>query len=75
MSTKIKVEKGQNLMDISVQETGRLENIFLIAQANNRSITDDLEAGMMLDIPEGLLENKKVKNYYIKKKIKPGTNG
>lgn len=75
MSTKIKVEKGQNLMDISVQETGRLENIFLIAQANNRSITDDLEAGMTLDIPEGLLENKKVKNYYIKKKIKPGTNG
>lgn len=75
MSKKIIVEKGQNLMDISVQETGRLENIFLIAQANNRSITDDLEAGMTLDIPEGLLENKKVKNYYIKKKIKPGTNG
>lgn len=70
---KVIVQKGQSLLDISVQVSGTIENVFVIAKANELSITDELPTGMELLIPEGLKEIKRVKNYYKQHNIIPGT--
>lgn len=75
MSYTVTVEQGQNLLDISVQETGTIENVFKIAQANDICITDYLPIGTVIIIPNDVVVNKKVKDYYKNKGIKPATNG
>lgn len=67
------VKRGQSIWDISVQESGTISNAVLIASANNMSITDIPVPGSELMIPEGLVINRKVKDYYIKKNITPAT--
>jgi hypothetical protein len=49
----IKIEPGQNLFDIAVQEYGSVEGVFLVMLANTDkigSITDDLIPGQSLTI-------------------------
>ena len=43
---------NQSLLDIAIKATGKAENAIFIAIANNISITDDLEPGSELIIPE-----------------------
>ena len=50
----VKVKTGQSFIDIAIQETGNVENAFLIALSNNSSITDDLLTEESLTVPEGL---------------------
>jgi hypothetical protein len=69
----VKVKRGQSIWDISVQETGTIANAVAISLANGISVTDDLMPGMNIIIPEGLIVNKKVKDYYTKKNITPAT--
>lgn len=70
---RVQVEHGQNLLDIAAQATGSVENSFIIARANGLSITDELDAE--LEIPTDVKEVRRIKNYFEKKNIKPGTNG
>lgn len=69
------VKKGQNIFDISVQETGTISNSVAIAAQNGLNVTDALTAGQELIIPEALPVNRKIKDYYNRKKIIPATNG
>lgn len=50
----VKVRSGQTFFNIAIQETGNVSNAYLIALANNRSITDQLITNEFLTIPEGL---------------------
>ena len=70
---EITVLHNQSLFDIAIQHTGNVMNAFLIAQANNLSITALLVAGSKLIIPGTVEINNDVKGYYAAKKIQPAT--
>lgn len=71
----IEVQQGQNLLDVSVEYTGKLGNLFAIALMNgNISITDDLTAGNAMQVDDSLdVVNKKNLDYYKKKAVHPAT--
>lgn len=68
----IKVLPGQTLLDISIQETGTINNLFDIAVFNNVGITDSLTPGDEIKIPDNLTEINK--NYFINRGIKPASD-
>ncbi len=45
---KTVVQAGQTLLDIAIQEYGTIEAVFMLAKANDMSITDTLQAGRKL---------------------------
>ena len=70
---EIIVLNNQSVFDIAIQHTGNVMNAFLIAQANNFSITALLVAGSKLVIPGTIVLDKDIKGYYAAKKIQPAT--
>lgn len=65
---------NQSLLDLAIQHTGTAENAFDLALVNNKSITDDLEAGESIQlIAYGIQQNKDILNYYTAKNIQPAT--
>ncbi|MGP1501891.1 MAG: hypothetical protein ACTTJM_08945 [Bergeyella cardium] len=64
----------QSLLDLAIQHTGSVENTFDLALQNNRSLTDDLEAGESIEFTAyGIQQNKDILNYYTAKNIQPAT--
>ncbi|MCT3661038.1 hypothetical protein [Elizabethkingia anophelis] len=68
----ITVLVNQSLLDIAIKTTGQAENAILIAIANNISITDNLQPGTSLIIPE-ITGDYEVKNYFDSRKLNPAT--
>lgn len=70
---KVDVMKFQNLLDVTVQETGTMENAFEVAAANGKSVSDDIIPGMII-IPDDLIKTANVVNRLSDKRIKPATS-
>ena len=71
----ITVLHNQSLLDLALQHTGTIESIFELAEANEKSVTDDMVAGASLNVPplsEGA-RNKDILAYYTAKSIQPAT--
>ena len=49
---KVTVSYGQTWLDIALQELGDMERAIELARLNNRSITDELQAGEELLVPD-----------------------
>ena len=69
----VECKRGQTFWDISVLHTGTIQNAVIIAEANGMNVTDSL-TNDALEIPDGLMNNKKVKDYYNNKEIIPATD-
>ena len=69
---KIKVKRGQCLLDIALYYTGSVLSVYAIAQANNIAISDDI-SGMELEIPDDVDTEKKVINKFVSYKVNPAT--
>jgi len=69
----VKVLDNQTLMDISIQVYGTIEGIYLLALSNELSITDYLQPGQILEIPNNDNINADTLGYYNKNLIKPTT--
>lgn len=69
----VKVLHNQSLLDLAIQHTGSVANAFAIAVANNISVTSFLIAGTELLIPENVLKDEDILNFYNSKQIKPAT--
>lgn len=66
--------KLQSWFDISIQYTGTAANAYAIAFLNGeRSITDLIDSGEQIFIPEQLLVSKKEVQYLVSKKAVPAT--
>lgn len=64
----------QSFLDLAIQHTGSVENVFAIAVANGLSLTDDLESGEALNLePTTINQNKDILSYYQSKKLQPAT--
>ena len=70
---KVIVLNNQSLIDVAIQHTGTIENAFKIAVANGLSLTDELQPGAQLIIPEDVQMNNDVVNYFAAKGIQPAT--
>ncbi len=64
---------GQSLYDIAIQECGSVEAVIAIAILNDISVTDELQIGQLLQIPEPV--NKPIADYYKSRNLKPATAG
>jgi len=58
------VQNRQTLMDIALQELGDVAGLVALAQRNNMSITQELQAGNILEIDEGMILKKEVVQYF-----------
>lgn len=70
---QIIVLHNQSLLDVCLQHTGSIEGVFELAMANDLAITDVVEAGAVLQLPEGIALDKDILNYYTAKGIQPAT--
>ncbi|MCT4637288.1 MAG: hypothetical protein N4A72_06235 [Bacteroidales bacterium] len=59
----IVIESGQNLCDISLQETGTIDNVFEIAKANNIDCSADLVGGQSILIPDTVKTDNRILKY------------
>ena len=65
---------NQSLLDLAIQHTGSVENAFILALQNGKSLTDDLEYGEALNLePTAINQNKDILSYYQSKKLQPAT--
>lgn len=69
----VTVRMLQNWFDISIQYTGNALNAFLIATANNRSISSNLVPGESILIPDELTKSSKALQYFEAREIVPAT--
>lgn len=58
--TKVTVSYGQTWLDIAMQELGDTERALELAQLNGRAITDDLQSGEVLLVPDYDLEKRNI---------------
>lgn len=70
---EVTVKDGQTLVDIAVQEHGTWEAALDMAMENGVSLTDTLEAGRTLRLPEGVKENRVMKSYSKAHEVSPAT--
>ncbi len=65
---------NQSLFDIAAQEFGTIEAIFDLAVVNDLAITDELEVGQVLNLPNYDNSDADVVNWFKEKKEKPTTS-
>ena len=70
---KIKVLNNQSLFDIAIQEYGTVEAVFDLAMANGLGITDELNAGQELAVPDSDFVIPEIVAYYKKNGLHPAT--
>lgn len=70
---KIIILHNQSLLDLALQHTGKVENAFELAMVNELSITDSVEAGERLELPENIAQERDILAYYQAKNIQPAT--
>lgn len=76
---QIVVLHKQSLFDVCLQHTGSIAGIFELAEANNLSITDDVQAGQRLELPPlgggkgEVTQDADILAYYRTKNIQPAT--
>ncbi len=69
----ITVLHNQSLLDVAIQHTGSVMNVFSIAKANGMAVSDEIVAGAVLEIPTVIFPDNNILNYYQNKNIKPAT--
>lgn len=69
---KTKVKDGQTMADIAIQEFGSWEAMIAIAQKNGISMTEPIEPGQELVLPEGTW-NRVMQNFCKNNDVSPAT--
>jgi hypothetical protein len=70
----IKVKNTQNIFDVSIIHQGSIEAVFEISRNNNVSVSDIIEPGTELEVPD-VPRNKAVVEYYKNNEIESATGG
>lgn len=73
MATTITVLHNQTFQDIAIEKTGDFLNAFSIAVFNEMAVSDFLEPGTDLIIPDDLIIDVDVIAYFQSKKLQPAT--
>ena len=70
---QITVLHNQSLLDLALQHTGTIESVFEFAEANSLNVTDEVQAGTLLYLGEGLGVRNEILSYYTAKNLQPAT--
>jgi len=70
---QIKALHNQSVLDLLLQHTGSLASALAFAKANQMSITDELVIGSSYALPDDVITDKDILNYYINNAYKPAT--
>jgi len=70
---KVRIESGQTLLDIAVQELADTERLFEIANINELSITDLLTPGNFVVVPDFAPDKKKIVRIFLESANKPAS--
>ncbi|MDN3621354.1 hypothetical protein QWY81_17940 [Polaribacter undariae] len=70
---KVTVLHNQNLLDVTMQSTGKAENLMKIAAYNNLVPTEPLAPGTVLTIPDTVDTDADIVRYYAANGIQPAT--
>ena len=70
---KVTVSYGQTWLDLALQELGDMERAIELAQLNNRAITDDLQAGEELLVPDFDSEKRSIIQLFRNKANRPAS--
>ena len=70
----IQILHNQSILDIAIQHTGSVFNAFAIATANDMAVSETLIAGTSILIPDNVLNDESILNYYKAKEIQPATS-
>lgn len=73
MANTVNAGNGQTVADVALQEYGGMESLFGFAQANQKSLTDDLLAAESIALPIGLITNETVITALASSNIQPAT--
>ena len=73
MINTVTVSNNQSLFDIAIQTTGIATNALAIAQENGLSTTDNLTVGSVLTIPDDVVVDTTIKNYYNQQNLSPAS--
>lgn len=68
---KATITERQSLIDTALQHCGSFESAFDTAQLNGLSITDDLNAGDLIELPQP--DNQEVADYYAVNDLHPAS--
>jgi LysM repeat protein len=70
---KVTVSAGQSLLDVAMWQLGGVEALFALADANDLGITDPIQAGQVLTIPDGAVVNPELVAYYQEQNLRINT--
>jgi hypothetical protein len=70
----IEAKDGQNIMDVTIQEFGDIENFFDILTDNDLSIDSYIQGGQQITANTTGEGEEEVKEFYINNNIKPKNN-
>lgn len=70
---KIYVQEGQNILDIALQYYGKVEGAIPIAETNNLTVTEILEAGQAIELDDAQVIDRIIVDYYAKGNVKINT--
>jgi hypothetical protein len=62
---------NQSVFDVTLQHTGSFKGLFALALLNGLSITEDLDAGRVLEVPA--VDNAELLNFYLIRNAIPAT--
>lgn len=64
------VQEGQSIFDITTEQFGDIEQLFVLLEDNNLSISSKLQAGQELLINNSGIGNKEIKDYIYLQEMK-----
>lgn len=69
----ITVSEGQSLLDIAVEHCGDVEKAYDIAEMNSIELTEELQPGTSLKVPNVEVDRKATTEMFTAKGLKPAT--
>ena len=70
---EVRVKYNQSIVDIAIQETGTTSSVIAICEFNNIALTQLLEVGAIIRIPNSIAKETEIYNYYKRKLLNPST--
>lgn len=70
---EVKVEYGQTLVDIAIQELGDASRAFELAVLNNVNVSDDITPGSLVKVPDVSIDKTSIAKVFNNPALKPAS--
>ena len=74
MTTEM-IQPNQTYLDAVMNGCGTMEAAMTVMLANEKSLTDDASIGQAITVPDGVITDKNVLEYFTRNQVVAGTRG